>query len=190
MLTFSADDHRYQWNGRDVPSVTQVLSLVTERQWFTEDSAWRGSAVHLACEYDDRGELDESTVEPEHLGYLMAWRRFRSDSGFEPHAIEHQVYGKHGYAGTIDRIGTVPSGRLLIDLKTGTPSPATALQTAAYLACLESPLAYGRVAVRLFPDGQYTTVHYQQSHYERDLARFLHCLAVWRTAQEFGIRNN
>lgn len=187
MLTFDAAAHAYRWNGHPVPSVTQVLSLVSNTQWFTEEHAWRGSAVHLACEYDDRGELDESTVDTEHLGYLAAWRKFRADSGFVPDLIEHQVYGKQGYAGTIDRIGNVSAGKLILDLKTGTPSPATALQTAAYLACLESPLAYGRVAVRLFPDGRYTTVHYGQSHYHRDLARFFSCLSVWQAKQEFGI---
>jgi hypothetical protein len=186
-LTFNSTRHEYRVNGVIVPSVTQVLSLVTDATWFTDDCRWRGSAVHAACQYLDEGDLDWATVEPEHEGYVRAWERAVRECGFVWDGIEEELYHpQHQYAGRRDRRGRIGQSRVVVDLKTSaTLAPQTAMQLAAYVAPLESPRAYRRFAVRLKPDGTYTVKEYPVAEYGRDWNNFLVLLAAWRLRREY-----
>lgn len=174
-LSFDHDTHIYRFNGAVVPNVTRVLeeeglvdfSGVPEAT--LRDSQWRGSAVHHACLLDDEGDLDESTVEPEHRGYLEAWRRVKAN--LKPRIVseEHRAFDPlYKYAGTWDRLVELPSrSRLqLWDLKTGVPQKSARLQTAAYAHLMCIPSAVDRFIVRLTREGNYT----MQEHPLRDLA--------------------
>ena len=108
-LRFDAEAHRYYLDGREVPSVTRVLSdleLIPFANFEASPAARRGSAVHEACKLDDLGKLDEGSVGPNVIGYLQAWRLFRKrtpqvtwDRIEMPCASE-----VHRYAGTPDRV--------------------------------------------------------------------------------------
>src|SRR6185369_17788774 len=96
MLRFNAETHEYFLGDRLVPSVTQVLKTAgfINDQSYSEEGSNRGAAVHKACEYLDRDELDwdslHSTIRP----YVKAYRRFKDQTGFLPELIEHQVYNE------------------------------------------------------------------------------------------------
>ncbi len=182
VLAFDATTHTYTHNGVVVPSVTQVLALVQDRRWFTEESAWRGSAVHAACELDDEGDLDEGTVLEEHRGYLDAWRSFKFAAAPRFTAIEERFYSPLGYAGTRDRRAIINGAQCVLDLKTGDPGRVCALQLAAYATFGER-----RFAVRLKPNGRYTATEYAMADCRRDMQRFLACLQVVNLRAEFGI---
>lgn len=180
ILQFEPETHEYKRNGFVVPSVTQVLHKAgfIDTKYMTELGRWRGSYCHLACEYDDRDELDESTMRPEMLGYLAGWRKFRLETGFVPTEIEYRVLSNEwGYAGILDRIGTLRSGKkVLLDIKTGALLDYCRMQLAAYLNCLPDPFLYERMAVRITDKGGYKCKPYPMSNYTRDRDEFLRAL--------------
>lgn len=137
-LTFRSDIHAYYFDGQRVPSVTQVLEPLIDYSGVPNGvlnhAADRGTAVHLATEFWDDGDLDEESVDPEVLPYVQAWQRFRDESGFVVERSEVRVYSaRHRYAGTVDCIGTMRGRRIMVEKKTtAVLHPATAIQVSAY----------------------------------------------------------
>ncbi len=181
-LTFEPVEHVYRANGVIVPSVTQILEILDECWRVPPDALRRaadlGTAVHLACELDDRDDLDEDTLDPIVAPYLAAWRRFRLETGFAPEMVEQRVFHpSYQYAGTLDRVGTVAGKRSVLDIKSGESWPSHGPQTAAYQQAL---LAAGektvsRCAVYLRADGTYRL---QALTGKSDWAVFLACLTI------------
>lgn len=194
--------HRYTLAGAPLAGVTSVLQdagLVDYSHipvWYRD----RGSVVHKAAELDDLGVLDEDTVAPEIAGFLAAWRRFRNEMEMVWEGIEVPVVSiRHGYAGTLDRIGVFGAGRFkgrraLLDAKSGLPSWTAALQTAAYdLAFCEcvwdEPVLQPtlRAAVRLSEDGTYQLHFYAEPDNVFDGARFVAALNVATMRRSRGL---
>lgn len=142
-LDFKEVGHEYRYNGRLIPSVTQILEdnrlrvdLSQVPPAVLERARQRGVAVHLATHFDDEGSLDEGTVDPIVWPYVQAWRAFRKARSVEILEMEQRrVHSTLGYAGTSDRIASVDLGRrrglALIDLKTGDQT-GVGYQLAAY----------------------------------------------------------
>ncbi len=187
MLTFNKDTHVYRWNGRHVPSVTQVIHESGCSRFMFKESWWymsRGAAVHEAAELWDRDDLKESSVDPQIAGYLAAYRQFRQFTKGELEIIEIEQPGYHvrGYAGTPDRVVLWRGQRGILDLKTGTPAKWHALQTAAYLPLV--PEATVRLALYLGADGRSTfNVHEDRA----DFPVFASALAVWQWKERNGL---
>lgn len=185
--TFDSDSHIYKLNGLPVPSVTQVLKSVglIDDSWFTEASAWRGSVIHMVCQLDNEGDLDEESVAPEVAGYLAALRAFKRDTCFVPELIERSLFSTlHHFAGTPDIIGKTFDGRhVVVDLKSGAIQKATRLQLSAYqILAVENGITYipYRVAVRLQPGGRYRCTPYSSETTRRDRDLFLSALTLHR----------
>ena len=74
--------------------------------------------MHLATALFDRDDLDESTLDERLRGYLNAWIRFRSETGFKPELVEQKFHHpKLNYAGTPDRTGWIEGQYGVLDLK-------------------------------------------------------------------------
>lgn len=139
-LTFDPEAHAYALDGRPVPSVTQLIEradLINYDDvppWQLEHAAQRGTAVHLATEFYDDGDLDDESIDPEILPYVEAWRLFRRESGFKVLRSEVRVYSRrHQYAGTVDTIGLLNGRLAMVEKKTtAVLHPATAVQVTAY----------------------------------------------------------
>ena len=139
-LVFDELTHTYKFNGNVVPGVTTVLESVgiSDFSNVPEDTlkyaADRGTAIHLACEYHDNDELEEvpQVIKP----YFDQYIKFLSDFDVEIVEVEKKVFcEKYLYAGTLDRIAIlkkVSDQPVLFDIKTGQPSIAHQIQTAAY----------------------------------------------------------
>lgn len=191
MLEFHSDGHRYTWCGRPVPSVTTVIRTALgdpfERVAATvlELARQRGKAVHKACELDDAGELDETTVDARIVPYIDAWRRFRKEFPFTVLEAEKERYNaQHGYAGTPDCL--IAFGRrdiAVVDRKTGLPGIGAALQTAAYARFWLNGDSMRRFALRMMPTGKYQFTEYKDPGDWRD---FLACLAVHRLKERLA----
>ena len=164
MLTFNEDGHEYRWHGAVVPSVTQILDAegISDFSKVPKDrldaAAELGTAVHLATLYDDQGELDEASVTDLVRPRLDAWRWFRQVYRFVPKFREARLYSPHGFAGTVDGVGTLngTSQIVLIDIKTGVKTRAVRPQTAAYAHMMKQQHQVEiaeRVAVYLLGDG-------------------------------------
>lgn len=131
-LIFNAEKHEYRVGERVIPSVTQALSLIDDRPkdpWYLQ----RGTFVHLACELFDKGELDEESLDPAIVPYLISYKTFLTETGFKPQLIEaRRFHSRYFYAGTMDRIGDIRKKSVLIDIKSGAPASVDELQLAGY----------------------------------------------------------
>ncbi|WP_425829343.1 hypothetical protein [Streptomyces fractus] len=97
-------------------------------------AAARGTEVHRFADALSRDA--ETEVPAELYGYVAACADFLDEWGVRPVLAEAVVGSReHGYAGTLDLVAELPSGRMaLFDYKTSASGiwPETALQAAAY----------------------------------------------------------
>jgi hypothetical protein len=188
MVTLDEATHTYRTaEGVVVPGVTTILRAagLIDTRWCTDYGRDRGTLVHLACEYDDRGILDDATVDDAIKGYVEAWRCFKATARFTPESMEVVVHNEtYGYAGKYDVAGTMHGSKVIVDRKTGTVYPATGLQLAAYERCMGEP--HKRMAVELHEDGKFKVEMYTD---ESDWQVFCATLAVYNWKQRKGIAN-
>lgn len=193
---YSDAEHRYFVDGRELPSVTQILDASGLISSFCKDeeARFRGSKVHELCAVDDVTPLDLRTVPASLRGYVRAWRRYRADAGFMPTLIEHRVDDiKHGFCGRFDRLGIRREQSLLtiIDLKTsksGAVPDYARLQLAAYALAYDATKVFERIAVALKPDGSYNCRIYPLFNHHADRAEWLGL--VKKQKESNGHRNN
>lgn len=192
-LEFDPNQHAYFDDGIEVPSVTQILDRAGMISSFCRDeqARWRGQSVHKLCELYDRTELINRTqsakekgldfrkIPDELKGYVRAWQRYLKESEFIPVEIEKRIDSiTAGYAGTLDRLGFLPTSNLpvILDIKTskaGTIAPYVRLQLTAYGYGYEPKKIFQRVAVALRPDGRYSCKSYPTDNYQIDVAEWL-----------------
>lgn len=160
-LAFDKASHTYTLHGVVLPSVTQVIrdnrlssDFAFVRAADMEIARQLGQAVHVATHYHDEGTLDERTVDPVVMPYLLAWRRFVADRRVRFVALEQRVADPiYRFCGTVDRIAVLEDnptlGEIVVDLKTGNPAAAGAnYQTAAYAHLVQSLPCVTRVGAR------------------------------------------
>lgn len=166
VLSFDEATHTYRFGGQVVPGVTSILSPLTDFSrvppHVLQAAADFGKAVHRACELDDLGELDESTLDAALVPYLQAWRKFSAEHAVGWEQIEQPTYNATmRYAGTPDRFGGVKGRPTVVDIKsTAQLYPAVGPQLAAYAQALGHPYA-DRLAVQLKNDGTYVAKFYK-----------------------------
>lgn len=153
-VTFEPEGHIYTWNGRRLPSITQILAAegFINTDWYDEWSRDKGSMVHLACHYDITNELDEDSLDDEIRPYLAAFRKFMADSGLKVERSEVPgVNTTHIYAGTPDLVG-----------------------------CFPKPTAARRFALELNKEGKYKLIAHTD---QNDFNVWLSAVAVYRWKQ-------
>lgn len=140
-LEFFEDDHVYKLDGVKVPSVTQILSFGQDLSRIPAWTAQRGTALHLATEYDDAGDLDEDSVDPLVRPHLIAYRKWKEAVKYNFIETEYRVWGEvegMRYCGTIDRVGVCGRDLLrVLDLKSGAPRREHGAQVCAYARAYE-----------------------------------------------------
>jgi hypothetical protein len=171
-----------------LPSVTGILADagLIDRTFFTEEGRTRGKYVHTATGMIDRGTLDWEVLDDTLRPYCEAYAKFCRDTNPEIMLTEVPMHHPaHLYAGTPDRIVKMNGTRILLDLKTGAPAPATALQLAAYKEMIRANgggFCSKSCALYLRADGTYRLHEYP--NHERNLNIFLSALAVVRWKKE------
>lgn len=198
MLTFTAENHVYRWKGNVVPSVTQILSPLSDFSMVApatlEYARARGVAVHKCVQLDILDDLDEASVAQELTGYLSAWRAFRKDCSVtaadfgEP---EKQMYHDlYGYAGTPDVPIFLDNKWGVLDVKTAEAmGDAWGPQTAAYLDLINDNTPKGqhkienRYSLRLRDNGTYRLDKFTD---RADWQVFLSCLTLHRWKESHG----
>jgi hypothetical protein len=183
LLTFDEPTHTYRLLDVVVPGVTQILQPLVDfshiRPDVLETKRDLGKRVHLACQLDDEGDLDEESIEADVAPYLAGWRAFLRDSGARVVENERQVLEPFLlYAGTLDNVLSIDRVRWVVDKKTSFDVPMSAgPQTAAYMRALGDPSVTHRAAVRLRPDGRYRFDAFTGSD---DWSVFMSCLTLHR----------
>ncbi|MBZ5497676.1 MAG: hypothetical protein LAP85_14840 [Acidobacteriia bacterium] len=194
MLNFNPEKHEYSLpTGEVLVSVTQVIdrSGLVDTSHFTEFHRLRGQAVHMACEYDDQGCLDESSIDSRILPYVDAYRRFKAEIEFAWEGVEDRRWHRtFRYAGTIDRWGLMHLGGdlvpVVLDLKSGVPEACWGIQLAAYAHLLDQPECYRRAVLRLKRDGKYDLRELPHSEAAEDWSTFVSLMNVLRWKAKHG----
>ena len=169
-LTFDPKEHRYELDGRFIPSVTQVLDdvglktfpdFVKDREWYAD----RGSKVHKACHLLDIDDLNPKTVDPKIQGYIRAYSNAKREMGFTVVETEMSVVNEaFWYAGTLDKFVVLKDGKTgIIDLKCGAKNDGDCLQTAGYAYAFGDPYGMERMGLYLREDGSYFPDHHDDA---------------------------
>lgn len=175
-ITFDEVGHTYRDEaGRELPSVTTVLKGVGlidshASEWHMQ----RGTAAHMGIELYERGTLDETSLDPELVPYLAAWKAFKAETGLVVEEMEriigHPVYR---YAGRVDGIGTLAGKAVLFDLKTGAFQKWWVLQSAAYNLITKCAR---QISIELRDDGTWSITEHKD---KTAAGKFLACLTVY-----------
>ena len=185
-LTFDEAEHAYALDGVRIPSVTQILSFGQDLSRIPAWTSLRGTAFHLATEYDDMGDLDESSIDPLVKPHLDAYRKWKAATKPRFYLTEYRVWGEIDglrFAGTIDRVidtthpcDTLPS-QIVADLKSGWPRKEHGAQLAAYAVALTQRKATpvsGCKGVYCTKDGTFTERPYDGREYLEMFREKLH----------------
>ena len=135
-IEFNEKLHEYRVGGIVTPSVSQILKYNGLMDNFrrSETNLNNGKAIHKALELHDLGILDYTSIDKRLKKCIDLWDKFKKDVGISLIiGAEEKVHFGVLYAGTIDRVLSLRSGRkMILDFKSGNPQPWAALQTAAY----------------------------------------------------------
>lgn len=168
----------YFLNGEKLTRVTEVMvsAGLVSTDFFTEEGKMRGSAVHLACDFLVRKNLDWDSVHEKCFGYVKAAEKFLSAGIFLP-IVElcdvRDFHPQYLYTGKPDWFGVLNGYHAIVEIKTGDSKTAN-LQTAAYA---EMPLfkKYNpkRYVLELKKDGKFKLNKCESIN---DFAIFIKCL--------------
>lgn len=161
---FVEESHTYFLGEKILPGITGILKACgyIDPTYYTEESRNRGSHVHLAIKFLNKGTLDWDSVIDQYIGYVSAYEKFARDWNLKLELFERPMYHPDLlFAGTPDLVGTVlnnvPS---IVEIKTGPVMKWTALQTAAQellVRAWDRPnLRRRRWGVTLNADGTYS----------------------------------
>lgn len=135
-IEFNEALHEYRVGGILTPSVSQILKANGLMESFRHNPTAlnNGTAIHRALELHDLGKLDERSLDSRLAKCIQLWEKFKKEIGVVcVLGAEERVCFGVMYAGTIDRILSLNSGKkMILDFKSGSPQPWAALQTAAY----------------------------------------------------------
>jgi len=123
LLNFRPDDHVYELDGEELPSVSEIIRFITREIYSEIDQATldraadRGTRAHKATEVLDKyGEAD---CDDDIIPYVSAYIKFRSEHDCEYDKIEWSTYNpEEMYACTLDRAGVIDGKRCILDIKT------------------------------------------------------------------------
>ena len=164
--------------------VTECFQAVgaVNYDYHSEIGRERGRDVHLATAYDDKGTLDESTVNAEIGGHLESWRKAKRDLEIEIIDIERRIVSEP-LTGQPDRTAFHYCDPWIIEIKSGKPDAVASLQMAAYGWMLWPTESVRRIVVQTQASG-IPIIHgksvYPLESYRSDVATFR---AMARVAQ-------
>lgn len=109
MLTFDEGLHEYRWDGRVVPSVTQILKATYPNvyagipQPILDRKARLGTASHKVIELHLLDRLDLATIHPEVEPFYMSWLDWWLTFAATPYLSERKFYNEaEDVSGQID----------------------------------------------------------------------------------------
>ena len=137
-IHFDPETHVYTTDyGSEIPSVTERIRrgglLGPAAQFYSPESADRGTAVHLACADRDLSRDVAAFLKGEFGGFLTSYIKWCD--AMEPvwTSIETPQYSpRYQTAGTADRVGTINGKPVVVDMKTGGKAHHHGVQVAFY----------------------------------------------------------
>lgn len=172
---FDAASHAYYLDGRQVPSITQMLQLTgwVDDTYYTEASRIRGTAVHDLCTEFDLGALNPNECDSRFKGWLLAYAAAMGPLRPRWEDIEiPDVHPTLRFGGRSDRAGVVFKLQTILEIKSGAEEKAHKIQLAlqAILRHARHPLPpehYQRLALYLKQTGRFKLTQHDDA---RDFA--------------------
>ena len=137
-IHFDPETHVYTTDyGSEIPSVTERIRrgglLGPATQFYSPESADRGTAVHLACADRDQGRDVAAFLKGEFGGFLTSYIKWCDVMEPVWTSIETPQYSpRYQTAGTADRVGTINGLPVVLDLKSGGKAHHHGVQVAFY----------------------------------------------------------
>lgn len=191
---FDPATHTYTVDGIIVPSVTGIIADTIPRNYSCAD--WyleRGSAMHKAIHLLIQDKLDWATVDERISRRILAYEKFRRDSGFKPFATERAMpCQRYRFAGTIDALYPSAKGRknevVLCDFKSSLEKQLE-IQIGGYSVLLrengyECNTGFG---LELKDNGTYRCRWFKASEMRIAEQNFLACLTVRNWMHKNGV---
>lgn len=188
-LKFDEKEHKYSVGRKGYVSVTTILkeTRLTDFSKIPEkDRIYymnRGTQNHKLWEMVELGTADQYEFDSVVEQYRAAHAKFLSDTGFKafPDGIEKIVSNDtYRIAGKLDRFGIMNGRHVVIDYKTSSIYPETAIQTALYAICLDIPFfEIDRYGVAFKNDGKYKLEKFPDRK-DRDVAIAAITLYHWK----------
>ena len=110
-LKFYDEEHIYELDGVQIPSVSEISRFASREVYGNEISKYvldmaceRGTAIHEATEQLDKsGKCD---ISPQFENYLNAYVQFRKDFNIKDYLYIEKAFASeiYNYAGTLDRV--------------------------------------------------------------------------------------
>lgn len=186
-LNFDEQNHVYQVDGIEIPSVTTIMRPLSAGVYRGIDeetmkaAAQRGTEVHQAIEiFGATGFMD---VDEDYAGYITAYQKWARK--YNPKIIASEYMTYHPvlwYSGTVDMLAVVGEANTLIDVKTTAQLNETLLsvQLAAYKEMLQANgiRIDDCACLWLKNDGDY---RFEKEALRMDI--FLNCLAIYNYAK-------
>jgi hypothetical protein len=182
-----------------VSSLLQMAAVVSDDQWFyTPEGQERGRVVHMIGE-QVFNKL-EVVVSADYAGYETAIRKAAKALGIVPICVERRlVHPSRGFNGRPDvvgylprRVGRIPAGPALGDLKSGPAQPSHALQLGFYDILADAnpdlraqlpekfrDLPWQRIGIYVHSNGRYNIVHYSD-YSDRRMCESILDVTAWR----------
>lgn len=146
MLSFCPEKHEYRWNGKFIPSVTQIIGewikvtdyvnvydgTIIPFDVFGQARDF-GRAIHKACGLIVAGTLDWNSLDPSLVFPLKRFEQWLNDFNVEIISSEKMMYSeKDELAGTADIICKIQKTLSIVEIKTGLINNFVGAQTAGY----------------------------------------------------------
>jgi hypothetical protein len=205
-LRFEEAEHRYWMTmGGTVTPLVSVTSAIRHtyqglcgEDYWNEDAARRGTAVHRAIWLYEQNDLDVEGLHPVVRPFFEAYLKFKDSYKPTWYFTEQFVFDpRHRYAGGIDLLGRLGfdekyQGLDIVDGKTGSIPWWIGLQLAGYRRCVRA--AFPTMPIRswvlhLRADATYVFKQIGVTDAMADETEFLGCVGVaWRRAMLTGQR--
>ena len=120
-IEFDELTHTYKVNGKELPSVTTITSILSSIEYkeidkeILERAAKKGSAVHKAIE--DYTNWNDYELEIEYEPYMQQYLKALEKEKFEPIKAEFKLTNNE-ICGTLDNMSQLGDKRIIIDYKT------------------------------------------------------------------------
>lgn len=175
---FEPETHTYTLGTKVLPGITGILKSCgdIDTTYFTEEARVRGSNVHKAIHFLNKGTLDWSSVVDQYLGYVSAYEKLVKDWNIKLEMFEVPLFHpEYLFAGTPDVVcRCLDNTPGIFEIKTGIVQEWTRYQTAGQelLTRAWDGVRRRRWAVTLNKDGTYSKPK-EYTDWQRDEVEFL-----------------
>lgn len=125
-MEFDKETHIYSQDGKQYPSVTQIIHWGKQAFYPNDGRRERGEEIHRMIDYYDTIGIDSDDP------HLYQWKEYLKSGVTIVDSERRFIEESWGYAGTVDKIILQDGKYAILDIKTGAYASWHKMQVAAY----------------------------------------------------------